>query len=234
MGLLNRPVLLLSLIAIAPLSAMENSTTMPSLNWKFGVLLDDKVIGYHHFRVSQHGDRQLLETEAEFDVKFLFITAFRYRHRNVESWENGCLTSINAFTSSNGKELKVNGRLDADRFELNTMAGPETLPNCVQSFAYWMPGILDADRLLNSQTGEYETVSVAFSGNDAVVVGERSIDALKYTLSTRAGDITLWYSTDDHRWLALEAPAKGGRTLRYEPLAVPGSLPNHVQIASFN
>ncbi len=208
--------MVLSMIAVSPASAME-----PDLSWRFGVLLDDKRIGFHNFHVSRDGDRQLLETEAEFDVKFLFFTAFRYRHQNVESWNDGCLSSIDASTNSNGRELDVRGRRAADGFEVTGKAGSSTLPDCVRTFAYWNPDILEADRLLNSQTGEYEDVSVAFESDDVVNVGDRTVHALRYRLSAKAGDITLWYSTVDRRWLALEAPAKGGRTIRYEPIAVP-------------
>ena len=208
--------ILLSVFAVMPASAME-----PDRSWRFGVLLDDKRIGFHNFHVSRDGDRQLLETEAEFDVKFLFFTAFRYRHQNVESWNNGCLSSIDARTNSNGNTLDVKGRWAADGFEVSGKAGSSILSDCVRTFAYWNPDILEADRLLNSQTGEYEDVSVAFESDDVVSVGDRTVDALRYRLSAKAGDITLWYSTVDRQWLALEAPAKGGRTIRYEPIAVP-------------
>lgn len=203
-------------------------------HWQFGVLLDDKRIGYHSFHVTREGDRQVLESEAEFDVKFLFITAFRYRHRNVESWKNGCLSSIDASTNNNGAKLEVKGRREAGRFEVIGNAGSSTLPECVQTFAYWNPEILQADRLLNSQTGEYEDVSVVFESNDAVSIGGRTVDALRYRLSAKAGDIRLWYSRAGRRWLALEAPAKGGRTIRYQPLAVPDGAASDAQIARAN
>lgn len=191
-------------------------------DWKFDVLLDGKEIGYHNFRISGDGEQQILETEARFDVKFLFINAFRYRHKNTETWSGGCLSRIEATTNNNGDLLQVIGREVDGRFAIQGATGTESLPVCVQSFAYWNPEILQSERLLNSQTGEYEDVSVQFESRDEVRVDDQPIDALRYRLSAKAGDITLWYSSDDQpRWLALEAPAKGGRTIRYEPVAVP-------------
>ena len=208
----------LSLLAVAPL-ALANDTTR---SWRFDVLLDGKEIGYHEFQVRDDGSEQVLETEASFDVKFLFINAFRYRHRNTETWSDGCLSQIDATTDSNGKLLTVNGRRADDSFAVRWTDGESTLPVCVQSFAYWNPGILDATRLLNTQTGEYEDVSVRFESREAVRVDDRLVDAIRYRLTTKGGDITLWYSDDDQAlWLALEAPAKGGRTIRYEPAEVP-------------
>ena len=50
------------------------------------------------------------------------------------------------------------------------------------------------------------------------------VEAVRYRLNAKAGAITLWYSNDEsRRWLALEAPAKGGRKIRYVPVQVPAA-----------
>jgi hypothetical protein len=193
--------------------------------WRFDVLLDGKPIGYQTFNVRQDGASEVLTTEASFNVKFLFVTAFRYRHENTEVWKDGCLASIDAATNSNGKQLDVHGEVTGDRFDVHSTAGPSTLPACVQSFAYWNRMVLDSPQLLNSQTGAYENVSLTLEGPDQVAVAGKPIDALRYRLSAKAGDITLWYSAGDNTWLGLEAPAKGGRKLLYRAVTVPKSTP---------
>lgn len=213
----------LVLAVVAGLVATPGMAAAPDLNWTFGVLLDDKKIGYHDFRLTEVDGRRVLETEAKFDVKFLFVTAFRYRHENREAWEDNCLVRIDARTDSNGKSLQVQGERRADGFTLTGSGGESQLDGCVQSFAYWNPDILQAERLLNSQTGEIESISVSVDGTEPVPVGSEMVPATRYRLTAKAGDILLWYATDDKRWLALEAPAKGGRTLRYEPVQVPKS-----------
>ena len=211
-----------ALAAATTLALPAVSAPINSGDWKFEVLLDDKEIGYHNFSVQDDGLQTVLTTEARFDVKFLFVTAFRYRHQNTEVWTDGCLDSIDAVTDSNGKRLEVRGRQGVESFALQRQSGDAALSKCVQSFAYWDPSILSADRLLNSQTGDYEDISVTFESEDEVLVNSELVDALRYRLSAKAGDITLWYSNDDsRRWLALEAPAKGGRKIRYQPLQVP-------------
>jgi hypothetical protein len=82
------------------------------------------------------------------------------------------------------------------------------------SFAYWDPRILRATRLLNSQTGELLPVSVAERGTERVNVAGRNVAATRHRLSAPNLQIDLWYA--DGRWVALEAPTPGGRTLRYE------------------
>ena len=199
------------------------STKTPSKAWEFDVALDGKPIGSHTFELQQEGAKQVLTTEARFDVKFLFVTAFRYRHENIEIWDDGCLSSIDASTNSNGDLLAVQGSVGDGRFDVTSEQGTSSLPACVQTFAYWNPAILDAQQLLNSQTGEYEDVKAQYEGPDSIDVAGSKVDAFRYRLSARAGDIVLWYSTDESTWLGLEAPAKGGRTISYRAVSVPES-----------
>ena len=215
-----------STVGISSAGAVEEGPRMkgsetPAAEWRFDVLLDGKPIGYHRFELQHQGEQKILTTEASFDVKFLFVTAFRYRHENTEVWSDDCLLSIDASTNSNGKKLRVRGSVDDESFSLRSETGPATLPGCVKTFAYWNPAVLDSARLLNSQTGEYEEVAVTLEGTEPVTVDGASVDALRYRLSARAGDITLWYSQNGKTWLGLEAPAKGGRKILYQAVVVP-------------
>lgn len=210
------------LTCASAISALANvSADGPDLEWRFDVALNGNPVGSHSFEIRQHGSQQVLETEASFDVKFLFVTAFRYRHQSTEVWSDGCLTSIEASTVSNGKKLNVQGSSAGGDFELSSNSGSATLSGCIQSFAYWNPAVLDSSRLLNSQTGEYEDVAVTFEQREQLDIGGKSVDTLRYRLSAEAGDITLWYSSNDKTWLGLEAPAKGGRTISYTAVTIP-------------
>jgi hypothetical protein len=148
-------------------------------------------------------------------VKFLFVTAFSYRHSAEESWAGGCLSELEASTDSNGKQLSVVGMRTDSGFVIDTGDQEAELPECVMTFAYWNPGFLEQPRLLNPQTGEYLEVEVEELGNDLVKIDGRKIPARSVRLTARKMDITLWYS-ENSEWLALESVAKGGRIIRYE------------------
>lgn len=210
-----------ALMACAIASGANADDKSPGKQWQFDVALDGKPIGSHTFELHQDGPKQVVTTEASFDVKFLFITAFRYRHQNTEIWNDGCLLSIDASTDSNGKQLEVRGEITDGRFDLQSAEGSTTLPRCVQTFAYWNPDVLESEKLLNSQTGIYEDVTVTLEGREQVSVAGEPVDALRYRLFADAGEITLWYSSEDKTWLGLEAPAKGGRKIRYQAIVVP-------------
>lgn len=206
---------LLLLLSLS-VSAAESKVT-------YDVYLDDKLIGSHRFEFRDDGDRLLLRSEASFDVRFLFVTAFRYRHENRETWKDGCLADIDAYTDSNGKLFDIEGEQGASGFVIQDADGTRELDDCVRSFAYWNPAIRQESRLLNSQTGEYEPVSFADEGEDVLTIDGREMTTRRYRLGTARGDIFLWYTPDD-RWVALDAPAKGDRRIRYQIKQLPQSF----------
>ncbi len=204
------------------LGASANSTNLGL--WQFEVLLDDKKIGYHDFSVNEDADSQTVKMEAKFDVKLLFVNVFDYKHQNEEVWRDDCLASIDAKTVSNGRDFIVRGQRAEDEFQLQTPSKDAGLPPCVMTFAYWNPNFLKAERLLNSQSGEYEEVSIAEVGREGFLLDGQEIQAIKYSVTGAAAPITLWYTEEDHRWLALESVVRGGRVLRYNPRHLPNSL----------
>ncbi len=201
---------------LAPLadSAFGNSATARTLD--FDVYLDDAKIGWHRFDISSAGAGvREVRSEARFDVRFLFITAFRYRHENSERWVDGCLAEIDADTNSNGKRISVTGERNDEGFVVEKDDGRTALPNCVMTFAYWNPDFLKQARLLNPQTGEYLDVEVEKLDTETLRRGDDEVEATAYAIRARGVEVTVWYSPDDE-WLALESQAKGGRTIRYE------------------
>ncbi len=183
--------------------------------WDFTVLLDDKPIGNHQFSVMQSGDKTIVDINAAFDVKFLFFNAYEYRHNNKEVWKNGCLLSINSSTDDNGISYQVSGELINDQFQVSSKQGSEFHDRCVQSYYYWNPMILKQSKLLNSQTGEYETVEVKPRGMQKIYIAGREVDAKHYQLMTKKFQIDLWYSTQDE-WLSLRSTTESGNILNYQ------------------
>jgi hypothetical protein len=206
------------LVATLVAAASPASPVTPSEDprqWQFRVLLDGDEIGYHRFELSERDGLFRLKSEAEFKVRFLFFDAYDYRHVNEELWRGDCLQRIDARTRVNGKAIAVRGERVADGFVVATDEQQKTLSDCVMSFAYWNPEFLDQERLLNSQTGEYQPVSIRPVGEERLMIRGEMVDAIRYSLDAEKLDMNLWY-TADREWLALESETKGGRKLRYE------------------
>ena len=183
--------------------------------WNFRVLLDGNEIGYHNFSLLEEDGAQQLTAEADFKVKFLFITAYRYQHENHETWRNNCLQAIESRTDANGRRFEVKGSRSEDRLSIKANDARIEVPGCVKTFAYWNPDILVEPRLLNSQTGEVLPVDVEMIARETLNVRGEDTPAQRYRLEAKNMKLDLWYS-DDQQWLALESTVKGGRKLRYE------------------
>jgi hypothetical protein len=210
---MNRTILFACLL-LAPLAASPTAHA-PADVWNFKVYLDDKPVGYHRFTLTGQPQARQVHSEARFDVKLLMFTAYTYVHEAKESWQDGCLKGLAAKTDDNGDKIEVQGGQEDGRFRLATNQKQAQLPECVWTFAYWHPGMIEQKRLLNPQTGEYLPVRVELKGEERIKAAGVERNARHYTLDAGKFQIELWYAADDQRWLALDSTLEGGRRLRY-------------------
>lgn len=190
------------LLLIGALLLAATSASAQTRAWDFRVLLDGDEIGRHRFALREDGAGRELRSEARFEVRFLAIPVYRYQHEATEQWRGGCLRALESRTDDDGERVAVDWR------------APEG--GCHMSFAYWNPQILQAERLLNAQTGELMPVRVQSLGEESIQVRGAPVRAQRYRLIAQGLRIDIWH--DDGRWVALESAAKGGRRLRYELL----------------
>lgn len=210
-------LLLASFLATGGLAHAQDAPDLPAATkaWNFTVYLNDKSIGSHSFKQYAHDDGYEMRIAADFSVKFLFITAYSYQHRNRELWRDDCLQAIESQTDDNGELFSVKGRQLEDGFEVVTNQQTSLLPRCVTTFAYWNPGFLTQSALLNAQTGEYMPAEISGPFPDTRVDRGKSVTAQRYRIQAEGVDIKLWYSASGD-WLALESALENDRTLRYE------------------
>jgi hypothetical protein len=215
-----KPVLiLLVFLSKTSLAHAENN------EWSFDVYLDNKIIGFHSFKLSN--DNHLL-SDAKFKVNFLFLTAYDYQHKSQEQWNNDCLTSLDATTKENKTISKVNAYLDSDNFfvhrNVDSNEKNRSLPRCVMTFAYWNPKILTQTKLLNPQNGEYLDVSFKPEGYKKIdVKGEQKTvkiyhlygNSSEYLTAKPKIDILIWYDNNND-WLGLESITPEGYTISYK------------------
>ena len=206
-------ICLFALALTSPPTAQAMNNEVES--WNFDVYLNDKKVGKHSFTVAEADGVKLVQSEANFKYKILFIPAYKYEHTAAERWTDNCLVDLSATTNDNGERILVTGSQTNSGFAIQRGQSPIELPECVMTFAYWNPEFLEQPRLLNPQTGEYVDISVEQAGSDILEVRGQQVAATRFRLTAYDIDLTLWYSPDDE-WLALESVAKGGHIIRYE------------------
>ena len=211
---MKRAVLVVSMLAAGASAQAADAVVAPAGQWNFRALLDGKPIGEHRFSITTAGDERRVTSEAAFDVKFLGITAYRYRHKATEQWRGDCLTALDATTDDDGKPSRVQARREGDSFSVTSPTESVAHKGCVMSFAYWNPSIRTQSQMLNAQTGKLEKVQVQRLGNGSIEVRGQPVVATEYRISGATEAINVWYSLQGD-WLGLDSIVAGGRKLSY-------------------
>ncbi len=211
---------LVTALAIASGAALGMSQGPQQLT--FSVLLDDRPIGEHRFRIEDNPDGRVVESVASFDVSVLFLPVFSYRHSNTEMWRDGCLSRIESETDSNGDRYVVNGQREAQAFAVETVEGPRSYTaDCLMTFAYWDRKFLNQQRLLNAQTGEVVAVDVQPLGSERLTIAGTEVptEAFRVRAVQQGLDIKVSYDERTGRWVSLESRLANGKLMRYLPAA---------------
>ena len=195
-------------IAVPLLSAAADTT------YDFQVLLDDKPIGEHRFKVGGPADARTVVSDARFTVKVLGLTVYRYAHRAVEHWRGNCLRSLAASTDDDGAASRVTAEAAGAALNVETAEGARSIEGCVLSFAYWNPAIRQQTRLLNAQTGRHEAVQVSRVANGTVDARGQAVSAVRWRIDGPAQPVDVWY-TAQGEGVGLDSTVGGGRKLSY-------------------
>ncbi len=179
--------------------------------WDFDVSMDGKSIGSHQFILSEKDNaQQVLKSDAKFNVKFLGINVYKYTHQADELWQNNCLKKLEAKTQENSKTNVVKGFQDKAVFKIISPKSAELNAECVMTFAYWNPKILQQQKLLNPQTGEYLPVKVSSLGKETILAKGSNLSAEHFKIDTEQFKLDVWYGIDGE-WLALQSQTPDGR-----------------------
>jgi hypothetical protein len=177
----------------------------------YEVIRKGKRIGFQHlsFDLAENGD---LTTNVyiRLDLKFGFITLFRYIHANQEIWRDGEMISLQSKTYNNGKDEFANferrdGKLVGEGYKYSG-----ELANSIISTSYFNPNFIRQNQLVSTQDGRKLDIDVTPLGPKQVPTANGPVTASGYRLS---GDLKLdiWY-TAAGQWVRTEFDL-GGDTI---------------------
>ena len=184
--------------------------------WAFNVYLNKSKIGSHTFTLN---DNQLI-SKAKFNVKVLFIEAYKYDHTAKEQWSGDCLTSLEANTLEDKIATKVTAKIQANSLMVNDGKATQNLPKCSMTFAYWNPKLIEQKQLLNPQNAEFLDTKFKKIGQETIVVKSQPTETTHYQLSGLLNglqklNIDLWYDTNQE-WVALQSTTPEGYKIMYK------------------
>ena len=173
----------------------------------FRVTRDGEPLGRHTLSFRRDNDELHVKIDIALEVKFAFLTLFRYRHQNHEVWRDGRLVALESRTDDDGESFWVRARATEDGLRVESADGVYTAPGGIIPTSYWNPATVTQSQLLDTQTGAVRQVRVMPATKETVVLEGRPTPARKYRLS---GDLEmdLWYS-DSGAWAKLVFVARG-------------------------
>jgi Family of unknown function (DUF6134) len=196
------------------------SSSIPAMaqDWNFDVYLDKSKIGTHTFTLSEN---RMLTSRAKFNVKVLFINAYKYDHISKEQFDGDCLKSLETNTTENKVVSNVIGSKKDSGFEVTDGKIKQTLPACSMTFAYWNPKITEQTKLLNPQNAEYLDAKFENLGSDNILVKGKATETTHYKLKGALGgknklNIELWYANNNKDWVALKSITPEGYNIIYK------------------
>ncbi|MGB7816352.1 MAG: DUF6134 family protein [Methylotenera sp.] len=186
--------------------------------WNFDVYLDKTKIGQHTFKLNEASE---LISQAKFNVKVLFINAYKYNHSAAEIWQGSCLKSLESSTLENDVATNVKGEYSHGQFVVDDGKVKQVLPDCPMTFAYWNQKILEQTKLLNPQNGEWLDTKIKKLGNEILDVKDKKIETTRYKLDASMQgkpklNIDFWYDADSHEWVGLKSITPEGYTINYK------------------
>lgn len=179
----------------------------------FSVLRNGDAIGVHRVTFDRDGDRLVVDSRFEAQVKVLFIRAFEYLYQSKSVWRDGCMVELNATTDDNGDKSRVSARLDNGQLLIEGPSGALEGAAGLIPTDHWHSGVLTSERVLNTITGRVASIDIADLGETQVIINGRPASARHYVYS---GDLNteVWYDRNG-RWVKMRFRAEDGSSIEY-------------------
>ncbi len=185
------------LIALA--CAFSLAVTLPAsalgLDAKFLIKRKDNVIGHHVVNVTPTPEGAIVDTRIQMRVSFGLLTFFKYKHESREEWRGDELISLSSRTNNDGEKTWVDARRENGVLTIKGSGYEGIAPTNAIPSSYWRKALVEADALINTQTGEIIDVTVESLGQTPAPHGAPA-DQYRVT-GTLA--LNIWY--DGQRWV---------------------------------
>jgi hypothetical protein len=173
---------------------------------EFAIMRGGSDIGRHRLEFERRGEELNVRIAIDMEVKFAFLTVFRYSHRNHEVWRGNRLISLEATTSDDGRSFTVKATRRGDGLWVEGSSGSQLVPGDTKAATYWSASFLrEGQKLINTQYGRVETIRVRPGATEIAAGG---IPLRRFDVATPESDFSAWYGPDDG-WRGLRFQARG-------------------------
>ena len=165
--------------------------------YSYQVLRDGEPIGTHRVTISPEGGDIKVTTETDLEVGLGPLTLYEMEHQRRETWRDGVLEEMTAYTNKNGDVYEIAITRDPEGYTRVINGRTDRFEASVRLLALWHEDLFKHTSFLSPMDDETYEISVDFIGIDKIDLINRSVDAFAYRMS---GDTNrqLWYDADGH------------------------------------
>lgn len=149
-------------------------------------------IGTYTNVIRRNGDNVSVDTTIRLQVKVAFVSVFRLEADRHEEWSGKRLVSYQSVTQKNGKEIRVNGKAEGEKFVIEGSKGSVDAPADIVPTNPWTVDITKAKTVMASESGKVFDASLVGSDKQAITVGTEQVPATHYEVAADTR-YNLWF-----------------------------------------
>ena len=179
----------------------------------FDVFRKGDKVGYHSVKFSKGVGNLIVHIAFGIEIDFLFLTAYQFKYLSESRWVNGQLDHLKASVDDDGDEFVVTANRHNQLIYVMSENKTFETPAPILPTNHWNASVLTHKRVLNTLTGQVNTVSITAQGIETVTTEFGPIQATRYAYS---GDLDneVWYD-EAGRWVKMRFKARDGSIIDY-------------------
>ncbi len=179
----------------------------------FDVYRQDKQIGRHVVRFNRTEHELLVSSRFELSIDVFFFTVYRFLYESEATWRLGVVDHINVEIEDNGEPFRFEARRRGGVLRIQSESGRAEFQGPLFPTNHWNSGVLDANHVLNTLTGEVHEVRIFTDGRELISTERGDIVATKYAYSGEF-ETEVWYD-EQGRWVKMRFDGKDGVPIEY-------------------
>ena len=177
----NNILLLLIITQFITTSVLSHVLHYKELNkLEFDLYRNDKLIGKHIYSFNRDGQKLIVTSKINFEIKKLGIVLYKYKADGTEEYFDGEFLKFSSITHQNKKEkfCKIYKKENVFFIEGSSFKGEA--PDDFIIGTWWNHQIIKYDRQISAVSGRIIEQKVEFLGKEKINIGDKEYNALKF------------------------------------------------------
>ncbi len=179
----------------------------------FDVRRNGENVGFHSVLFDQKGPAVSVRSLFQLEIRFLFVTAYRYRYESNEYWQEGKLLRLHSRVDDDGDKFVISAEHQPPFFQISGPDGRIETAQFLYPTTHWNAAVIQKQSVLNTLTGQINQVSIFPSAREKIETERGPVWATRYVYSGDL-DTEVWYDADG-RWVKMKFKGRDGSDIEY-------------------